>query len=316
MIAKLPLCVWPPRQSLTILVFHRVLSAPDPLRPGDPDMAQFGRWMRLIAKGFSVLPLIEAVNLLDVGRLPRRACCITFDDGYADNLTVALPILEQLGLPFTVFVATDYLDGGRMFNDAVIDAIRFTELSMLDLRHLQLGLHPLRTDAERLSAVSAILSNVKFRDPRVREAQVAEIVRAAECGSLPPDIMLTSGQLRELSRRGVEIGGHTAAHAIVATLGDREALGEMTRGKRRLEALIDRPVTSFAYPNGRPGRDYQPRHVEMVRAAGFERAVSTRHGVCDRATDRLQLPRIGLWCKSNMKQAAQLTRTAWSIGAA
>lgn len=310
MIEKLPFLFWPTRQTLTTLIFHRVLPAIDPLRPGEPDPARFDQIMRFISRNFAVLPLPEAVDRLKAGTLPRRACCITFDDGYADNLSIALPILEKYRLPATVFVATGYLDGGRMFNDAVIDAIALAKMDALDLRALDLGLYPLGTDSERLAAVSAILNRIKFSPPELRDQQVAGIVEAAACGPLPTDIMLTSRQVKELAERGVEIGGHTVAHTILTTLDDERALEEIATGKRQLEAIIGKPVTSFAYPNGKPGRDYAKQHVPMVKAAGFERAVSTAPGVGVQGGDIYQLPRFAPWGATQIRKSVQLLKNA------
>ncbi|MBS3936797.1 MAG: polysaccharide deacetylase family protein [Sulfuritalea sp.] len=310
MIEKLPFLAWPRRQTLTTLIFHRVLPAVDPLRPGEPDPARFERLMSFLAENFAVLPLPEAVERLARGALPRRACCITFDDGYADNLTVALPILEKYRLPATVFVATGYLDGGRMFNDAVIDAIARTRGNALDLRELDLGVHPLGTVEAKLAAISALLDRIKFSPPALRDEQVSAIVAATACGPLAADIMLTTAQLKELAGRGVEIGGHTVSHAILTALDDGEAFAEITQGKRRLEAIIGRPVSSFAYPNGKPGRDYAPRHVPMAQAAGFARAVSTAHGVGTAGCDIFQLPRFTPWGRAPLAWATRLQRNA------
>lgn len=312
MIEKLPLLFWPRRQTLTTLIFHRVLPAIDPLRPGEPDATRFDQLMQFISANFTVLPLPEAVDRLQKGRLPRRACCITFDDGYADNLTIALPILEKYRLPATVFIATGYLDGGRMFNDAVIDAIALTKRMQLDLTQLDLGIYPMGSFGEKLAAIEAILDRIKFSPPELRDRQVAGILDAAACGPLPNDIMLTSEQVRELSSRGIEIGGHTVAHTILTTLEDARALDEITQGRRQLEAIIGKPVTSFAYPNGKPGRDYAERHVPFVKQAGFERAVSTAHGVGTSKSDVFQLPRFTPWGASPVKWSVQLLRNTVS----
>lgn len=311
MIERLPLLAWPLRPTLTILIFHRVLPAIDPLRPGEPDIQRFDRMMGFLARNFNVMSLPEAAAGLAEGRLPRRACCITFDDGYADNLTNALPILERYRLPATVFVATGYLDGGRMFNDSVVDAIAATGKIALDLGEIDLGRHSLRDADEKRAAVAAILAQLKIRPPELRDAQVARFLGIAECGPLPRDIMLTSAQVGELSRRGVEIGGHTVAHTILTTLDDQRALDEMREGKERLEAITGETVTSFAYPNGRPGRDFTSRHVQLVRAAGFARAVTTAPGVGRPRSDMFQLPRFTPWATEPFKASAQLVRNAW-----
>ena len=79
------------------------------------------------------VPLIEGVRGLATGSLPDRAVTVTFDDGYADNAEVALPILQRHGVPATFFVATGYLNGGRMWNDSIIEAIRRAPATELDL---------------------------------------------------------------------------------------------------------------------------------------------------------------------------------------
>lgn len=313
MIDGLPLLAWPLYpQRLTILIYHRVLPEQDPLRPGEIDAVRFERQMQFLARHLNILPLREAASRLQARTLPHRACCITFDDGYADNLTVALPILEKYRLPATVFVATGYLDGGRMFNDVVIDAIANSPRAELDLQAIGLDRYPLTTIARKRTAIAGILEQLKYQMPIRRSANVERLLELAECGPLPEDIMLTSRQVGELSNRGIEIGGHTVAHTILATLDGADARREIEEGKRRLEEMTGQPVTTFAYPNGRPGRDYAASHVAMVRELGFELAVSTAHGVASRQTDIYQLPRFVPWGDSLAMLAARMTRNAWT----
>jgi peptidoglycan/xylan/chitin deacetylase (PgdA/CDA1 family) len=316
-IEGLSLLAWPRHKKvLSILIYHRVLPAFDPLRPGEVVAAIFERQMRFLSRHFSVLPLIEAVERLKRGKLPPRACCVSFDDGYADNLTVALPILERHRLPATVFVATGYLDGGRMFNDAVIDAIGRATGATLDLRELGLGQHPLATVEERRATVAAVLDQIKYRPPAEREASVQKLIKLADCGALPHDIMLTSAQVGELSLRGIEIGGHTVAHTILTTLDDQRARQELAQGKQQLESITGKPVRAFAYPNGRPQRDYAARHVAMAREVGFDLAVSTASGVANPGSDVFQLPRFTPWGTSVTMLGARMMRNAWTGEAA
>src|SRR5580765_5766503 len=118
---------------LSVLAYHRVLAERDPLLSDVPSAAEFEHRMRWVKANFDVLPLGAAVRALREGRLPRRALSITFDDGYADNFGIALPILKRLGLPACFFVATSFLDGGCMFNDVVIGALRAAPGPDLDL---------------------------------------------------------------------------------------------------------------------------------------------------------------------------------------
>jgi peptidoglycan/xylan/chitin deacetylase (PgdA/CDA1 family) len=311
MIESIPLLAWPLRQALSILIFHRVLPATDPLRINEPTAAEFDSLMAYLARNYRVLPLREAVSLLRRGQLPRRACCITFDDGYADNLTIALPILEKYQLPATVFVATGYLNGGRMFNDGVIDGIALSSSGTLDLREICLGKHRVVTVDDRRAAIDTILEQLKYRPPEQREADTMRLIELVDCGPLPTDIMMTDEQVKELSDRGVDIGGHTVSHPILASIEDEQARGEIAKGKQRLEAITGKPVLTFAYPNGRPHRDYAARHVAMVRELGFELAVSTTYGVGRSGGDIFQLPRFTPWGTTNAKRSAQMLRNAW-----
>jgi len=140
-------------RALSILAYHRVLPEPDPLLQGEPGAAEFERRMRWVKANFNVLSLGEAVRALREDRLPRRALSITFDDGYADNYKVALSILLDLRLPATFFVATGFLDGGCMFNDVAIEALRAAPGPELDLDDLGLGRHALGSDEQRSGAI-------------------------------------------------------------------------------------------------------------------------------------------------------------------
>ena len=84
-----------PQARLTILIFHRVLSSPDPLFPGEPDTSRFDAIVSWLVKWFNVIPLQEAAEHLRNGTLSGRTACITFDDGYADNVQNAMPILQK-----------------------------------------------------------------------------------------------------------------------------------------------------------------------------------------------------------------------------
>jgi len=93
---------------LSILIYHQVLDSPDPMRPGTPDAHSFHWQMQLLRRHFRPLSLDRATRLLRAGALPPRSVCVTFDDGYRNNLDIAAPILRQFDLPATVFVATSF----------------------------------------------------------------------------------------------------------------------------------------------------------------------------------------------------------------
>ncbi len=283
-----------PSGRLSILIFHRVHPLPDDLFPNESHATAFQEQMMWIRSCFNVLPLDEAVTALTRGSLPARAVVITFDDGYSDNHRVALPILRQLGLHATFFIATAFIDGGRMWNDTVIEGVRKCEYATLDLDDLGLGRHPITTNEERRLAIAILLSQLKYLPQHEREDKVTEIGR--RCGTaLPNDLMLTVTQLREMRDAGMTIGAHTVSHPILAGLSDVDARYEIERGKVWLEHALQEPVRFFAYPNGKPGADYGAAHVRMVCDLGFKAAVSTARGAAQRSSDVFQLPRFTPW---------------------
>lgn len=281
---------------LSILIYHRVLPKPDPLWPDAIDVATFDAQLAALSQCFTVIPLHEALSRLQAGTLPARAACITFDDGYADNLHQALPILQRHGLHATFFIASDYLDGGRMFNDTVIETLRQAAPGCYDLTDMGLSRYELNGVPSRLAAIGEILSRVKYLG-RLREREVTKLIDRFRVGHLPRNLMLTSEQLRAMHRVGMEIGGHTASHPMLAQLAEAEAEAEIQRGRARLEQLLNAEVRLFAYPNGRPGIDYVYRDVELVRKLDFMGAVSTAWGTSTRRTDPYQLPRFQPWAQ-------------------
>lgn len=284
-----------PRARLTVLIFHRVKPETDPLFPLEATAANFDAQMAQLKQVFNVLPLPEAIARLQRADLPARAACITFDDGYADNLTVAAPILRRHGLTATFFIATAYLDGGRMFNDTVIEAIRSARDARIDLTALGLGEHDVSTPEAKARAIGLILPKVKYLPLGRREEMAADLARRVASAPLPDDLMMTSAQVRELHGLGMEIGGHTHAHPILAGLNDAAARAEIGAGREQLEALLGTRARVFAYPNGRPGQDYRVEQAALVRALGFEGAVSTQPGCAGGASDPWQLPRFSPW---------------------
>lgn len=294
---------------LSVLIFHRVRPTIDPLFPGEPDALRFEQQLRWVKGWFQVLPLPEAIMGLREGKLPARPLCITFDDGYADNATLALPILRKLGLTATFFVATGYLNGGRMWNDTVIEAVRAATGPRLDLSDLQLGAFDLDGVSAKRSAIDFILTSLKHLPIAERQRRTDQIAARAEA-ELPHDLMLNDSQVRNLRAADMTIGAHTVSHPILAKLDDETAWREIAESKRYLEALLDEPISLFAYPNGKPIRDYTAAHVSMTRELGFAAAMSTAAGVGHYGCDLFQIPRLTPWDRTPSRYGLRLALNA------
>lgn len=302
-----------PGGRLSVLIFHRVLAQPDPLFPGELDIVRFDAICAWLKAWFNVLPLDDAVRRWRDGVLPSRAASISFDDGYADNHDLALPVLRRHGLTATFFIATGYLDGGVMWNDEVINALRNTRRSSLDLRDtagLEAGVLALGSDAARRSAIAVILQAVKHMTADGRRAAVAEVCERADATAYRGE-MMSSPQVQALHRAGMQVGAHTVTHPILAGLDAAAARAEMQQGRRQLESLLQDRVGLFAYPNGRPDLDYSVETVALARELGFDAALTTSWGATGRATDPFQMPRFTPWDPGRLGFGLRLARNLW-----
>lgn len=297
---------------LTVLIFHHVLPEPDALRPLQPDVARFRRFLQWIGRHFEVVALPEAL-----ATAPRRArrprLGITFDDGYRDNLELAVPLLHEYGFHATFFVTTAYAGGGMMWNDRVLEAVRAWPERTMDLRDLGLGEHPLPDDGARRRASSTIGAALKYRPADERERLATEIARRAPAPPRGP--MMGPAEIRRLADAGMEVGGHTHSHPILARIDLDRARAEIAENTRLLGEYTGRRPRLFAYPNGRPGQDYGPEHVGLVRELGFEAAFSTAPGASAAGHDRFELPRFTPWDDAPAPFLARLARNYFRDGA-
>jgi peptidoglycan/xylan/chitin deacetylase (PgdA/CDA1 family) len=290
---------------LLILIYHRVRPQPDPMFPGEVDALRFDEQMTLLSRHCHPMPLRAAVAGLADRSLPPRSVAVTFDDGYADNASVALPILQRHGIPATFFITAGYLDGGRMWNDSIIEAVRRATVHSLDLADLGLGTVELDSPRARGTVAEAIIGKVKHLEPRERQARVDSLCRRATC-ALPGDLMMTSAQVRELADAGMEIGAHTMTHPILRSITVTEARREIDESRQRLQSITGRLVDGFAYPNGRPQDDYTERDRNLVEELGFRYALATVNGSATRHSDLFELPRFTPWNRQPERWLARL----------
>jgi len=285
---------------LLILFYHRVHPVVDPLRPSDVDAETFDWQMEVLARYFTPLALDHAVELLRQGKLPANAVCVTFDDGYADNVEVALPVLQRRAVPATFFLTTGFFGHGCMWNDRVIESLRKVDTQKLSLSNLGLGKYEITSMGARLQMVNSVLRQLKYLPLEEREQQVQRLENELNIdASYSP--MMSEEQVSVLVKSGMSVGAHTVNHPILSKISVDEARQEIESGKQRLEMLTEKEVTLFAYPNGVPGKDYGAEHIGLVKAAGFDAAFSTNWAAAQYTDDFMQLPRIAPWDNTRLR---------------
>jgi peptidoglycan/xylan/chitin deacetylase (PgdA/CDA1 family) len=284
----------------TILMYHRVIEDPtlDPFQLGMCVRREhFEQQMEFIGRDFHVLLVRDAVRLIARGEaLPPGTVSITFDDGYRDNLEVALPIATRIGVPFTLFVPTGgVIEGEPLWWDRVICAVATTRRRTAMAPELglpaELGELSLAT-GERALAAERILdalwelppSEVAPAVDRV-ERHLAPLISASSFAPrLRPD------QIASMHRRGIEIGAHSVSHPNMRMVTRAEAIDEMVDSRRLLESICGTAVEGFAYPGGR----VSDGTVEAAQAAGFLYALATAHGINTAPYALHQLIRAGM----------------------
>lgn len=286
--------------SWTIMMYHRVIDDPaaDPFRLGMcVQREHFAEQVAYMSRHFTPIAMHEAAARIHRGEpLPPRALSITFDDGYLDNLSHALPILEQHGVPHAIYVPTGGLDSGEMlWWDRVIGAFACTERKHLDLQDAGLADHGERVSLNRMQrpdVVARVLGRLWDLPAQRMLESVRRIERLLAARLTEPLVArrLSPEQVVELHRHGVEIGAHSIDHPNLALASAAETRREMQEGRDRLQQLLQHAVCGLAYPGGRMG----PQTAQIARELGFSYALATYSGG-NQAPHRLyELSRIGM----------------------
>lgn len=284
--------------SWTIVMYHRVIddAALDPFHLGMcVTLPRFEEQIRYLRSSFNVLTVRDAIRRLDDGQpLPDRVLSVTFDDGYLDTLTCALPVLQRHGVSFTVYVPTGEIESGqRLWWDRVIDAVAATPRTSLDLGALgpQAAASVLPLDGpRRAESVERLLTLLWDLPAQTRLDAVQRIERQLQPAASPGSRRLTPAQVLQLHRSGVEIGAHSVNHPNLRIASSDEVRREMTASRSYLEQLLQQPVDGFAYPGGRTST----QTVAIAREAGFRYALATISAVNTPPFERFELRRIGM----------------------
>lgn len=292
---------------LSVLLFHKVPNVADPLNPNDLDLKTFERVIDFISQRFSVIPLNDAVDGIKMGKLPPKAACITFDDGYSDWLSGVVPALEKRNLHATFFVTSEQFSGPGMWHERVLEAVRRATGPVLDLVGFGLPALSIHSDADRQRAIAMLEAFLKYQQLSIRNELIGRLEQLVGIGSHTAPRMSLS-DLRALHNRGFGIGAHTTHHPILSLCDPAEAMREIGGVREELAGLIGGRVNSFAYPNGRPVTDFNADHVKMVERAGYTSAVTTQWGSADRRTPIFQIPRFTPWGPGSVNMALQIGR--------
>jgi peptidoglycan/xylan/chitin deacetylase (PgdA/CDA1 family) len=292
---------------LTVFTFHRVSNVVGILDEHTPDQREFAKQLQWIKNQFNVVPLREAMQAIGTPNLPERAAAITIDDGYKDNVDYALPVIQAEKLHATFFIATCCLENKYMFHDRLSNALLLTQKQSIALPNQGLDLIDLSSKVHKITALRQLIKKAKYDNLIHREEFVSNVEHELGVTASGPSMMSRDDVLR-LAKAGMEIGGHTRNHPILRLLPDELALQEIALGANDLKDITGYQPKLFAFPNGRPGEDFEPRHSDMVRQAGFEYAFTTERGVVNASSNPFALPRFATWPGSKLMYQLRLVK--------
>lgn len=285
--------------ALVILAYHGIRADESPHRNWMLlPQSEFATQVAELRERYDVLPLDDAVARLRAGALDRPTACITFDDGYENNLSLALPVLRAHQTPATIFLATRFIGATEVLWTTALDAA-FDEArtGRVDLSQFGLGVWPYDSVEEARSTGISIKTRLKDLDVELRD-EVLESLRAQIPDPSPAYLaafrFLDWDQVRELELSGLAtFGAHTVNHEIVTRLPDESMRREIGDSIAKVAAECDRPSRGFAYPNGR-ATDFDARAEKTLESAGCEFALTTIAGFNSSASPRFALRRLSI----------------------
>lgn len=286
-----------------ILMMHRV--SPEPVRDFEPNrilrvtpgfLDDVVRQMK--AQHFEFIAMDAVRARLAEPDPSRPFACITFDDGYRDNLHYAFPILRRHNVPHTLYVPTDYPDGrGDLWWLMLEAAIR-----QLDAVTVPFAAGPRTFSCRSTRDKYAAYHTIYWHLRSLPEDDARRIVGglASDAGlatsKLCSELIIDWDELRAAASDPLlTIGAHTCRHYALGKLSDAEVRHEMIESKQRIERELGQPCRHFSYPYGCE-RAAGPREFAMASSVGFETAVTTRKGLVHarHAAEPTAIPRLSL----------------------
>lgn len=306
-----------------ILMYHRVADA-----RSDPwalcvTPQHFAEQLEVLHAYMCPLRLQQLNEAVDKGNIPHRSVVVTFDDGYADNLYQARPLLERYDIPATVFIATGYLQQDREFWWNELERVLLEPGTLPDTLCLNINgeTHSwelgekidynkndcLKYQGWRIWQETPTARHSLYRSLWQLLQPIAEGERLNVVCELrswagrrlenqlknqPAHRALSSEEVIALAQgKLIEIGSHTVTHPVLSMLPVALQQEEIRQSKASLEEILNCPVTSFAYPYG-ARCNYTDETIAIIQQAGFTCACSTLEGVIEHGTDSFQLPRV------------------------
>ncbi|SEA83545.1 Polysaccharide deacetylase [Oribacterium sp. KHPX15] len=291
--------------NITVFCYHRVTNIPLDTWKLAVSPELFEEQIRYIKTHYKVIRSEEDFKADGEGRL----AVITFDDGYSDSYTEALPILEKYQIPATVFVCMGNIDSEREFWWDYLEKLFF----MSDIKDTMFEFGEkklfLTSEKQRINACYYVHSELKKMTSIQRSRAFSDLENIFHvttnrdyCRSL------SKVQLRELSKSPlITIGGHTINHPSLARENMDTQEYEIRESKTQIEDIIGKSISVFSYPFGQK-TDFDDTTIEIAHKCGYQRVYAAFSGYTKREYIDGYIPRINIGQEKNMKQTVRRLR--------
>ncbi len=285
---------WPfLKGQLLIIGYHRILPLNDPeykkMQPGmrvEPDTLEMH--IQILKKYFEIIDLNEWVERVKAGKpVPKKACALTFDDGWADNYEYAFPVLKKENVPATIFLVSSMIGTAQKFwpervTDILIQ-LKSKKYSIIGKEYLKwltdLGLTEKKISNLDENMIDGFINQLKML-PDDKIYKILETLNEnknieLEVTENEPAHILNLLQIKEMMRSGlVSFASHTQQHLRLTMVESEKGLEhEIVQSKAVLESMLENKITGFCYPNG----DFDDRSLSFVTAT-YDYACTTKKG--------------------------------------
>jgi peptidoglycan/xylan/chitin deacetylase (PgdA/CDA1 family) len=295
---------------VAVLIYHRVIDLPldSQLLAVSPD--NFRAHLEILREFYHVLSIDEFLFYLKEGKgFPPKSVVITFDDGYYDNYTYALPILEAFHLQSLFYVSTSNLNTDNEFWWDLLEKIFFKTKNLPASLSIRINSRQLcfktASFQDKVETYNQLHPFIKYLHPTIRDEKIIELLNWAgiENGDKLNRVM-TAEELKQFSKSdSVIIGAHTHTHPALVSLSYADQLTEISTSKSILETITGQKVNHFSYPFGTKA-DYNAHSLKIMKHLNFAMACSNFSKLTYSWTSKYEIPRflVRNWDKENFKK--------------
>lgn len=282
-----------------ILLYHRVADLESDPRLLAVSPENFVKHIGYLKRNYNMIDIEEFVYLKKFKKkFPEKSVVLTFDDGYSDNYTQVLPILESYDVPAIFFISTLWVDTRNEFWWDDIERIFLTHHDLPERVEIESDNGKLFFDTsskiERSKTYEKIRRIMRRSKAEQQQRILTSLISWSGIGTegRTSHQSLNSEEIKKLSvSKLAEIGAHTHTHTQLSLYSPKEQYYEIKRSKEILERIIGRPVKHFAFPFGLKN-DFTSHTTRICKDLSFDVCYLNFHFQVHRWTNRFKVPRI------------------------